>query len=80
MTGWIMKEHGVPDSKLIVISEDISQKSNKGEIYWNCQCECGKQVIVIGKHLRSGNTKSCGCLKKDIMQEHHKSKHIDMIG
>lgn len=36
MTGWIMKEHGVPDSKLVIISEDISKKSNKGEIYWNC--------------------------------------------
>ena len=60
MTGWTMKEHGVPDSKLIVISEDTSQKSSKGEVYWNCQCECGNLVSVKGTRLRSGATKSCG--------------------
>lgn len=36
MTGWVMKEHGAPDSKLVIISEDVFKKSNKGEIYWNC--------------------------------------------
>ena len=60
MTGWAMKEHGVPDSKLIVISEDTSKKSNKGEIYWNCQCECGNIISIKGTRIRSGITKSCG--------------------
>ena len=32
-------------------------------IAWECQCECGNQVIIYGKHLRSGTTQSCGCLK-----------------
>lgn len=60
MTGWVMKEHGVPDSKLIIISEDNTKKSNKGEIYWNCQCECGNIISIKGTRIRSGNTKSCG--------------------
>lgn len=31
--------------------------------YWNFNCECGKQSIVLsGKSVRTGNTKSCGCL------------------
>lgn len=29
---------------------------------WRCLCDCGKIIIVAGKSLRSGNTKSCGCL------------------
>lgn len=29
---------------------------------WLCDCECGKQTIVSAPHLKSGNTKSCGCL------------------
>lgn len=29
---------------------------------WECICECGTSVIVIGSHLKSGHTKSCGCL------------------
>ncbi|WP_140398241.1 hypothetical protein [Blautia sp. An249] len=32
---------------------------------WLCQCDCGKQVIVQGTHLRSGHTKSCGCLNAE---------------
>ena len=33
---------------------------------WVCQCECGNTIIVKGVNLRSGNTKSCGCLKKSF--------------
>lgn len=32
---------------------------------WLCLCECGQTVIVTGKRLRSGNTKSCGCLRAE---------------
>lgn len=28
-----------------------------------CLCDCGKEVVVGVENLRSGNTKSCGCLK-----------------
>lgn len=33
---------------------------------WLCKCECGNEVVVDGKSLRSGNTKSCGCYNIDI--------------
>ena len=33
------------------------------EITWLCKCDCGKESVVIGRDLRSGNTKSCGCIK-----------------
>ena len=33
---------------------------------WLCKCECEKEVIVRGNLLKSGNTKSCGCLQKDV--------------
>lgn len=29
---------------------------------WVCDCDCGKRAVVHGHHLRSGETKSCGCL------------------
>jgi hypothetical protein len=36
--------------------------------YWNCQCECGKLVVVSMYKLLSGHTKSCGCLAKENNQ------------
>ena len=31
-----------------------------------CMCNCGKIITVRNYGLFSGNTKSCGCLKKDM--------------
>ena len=36
---------------------------------WSCVCECGNRITVMGDDLKSGHTKSCGCLHKDIMKE-----------
>jgi hypothetical protein len=36
----------------------------KSHYYWNCLCECGNLSRVSGYRLRSGHTKSCGCLRK----------------
>ena len=36
---------------------------------WNCVCECGSETTVVQCHLLSGNTKSCGCLKRDLTIE-----------
>jgi hypothetical protein len=33
-----------------------------GHAYWLCRCECGNKTIVDGGNLRSGNSRSCGCL------------------
>lgn len=30
---------------------------------WLCKCECGGEIIVSRNILKSGRTKSCGCLK-----------------
>lgn len=34
--------------------------------YWECQCDCGNKIVVKRSNLISGNTKSCGCLKKEV--------------
>jgi hypothetical protein len=33
---------------------------------WRCKCECGKEVDVAISSLKNGNTKSCGCLQKEL--------------
>lgn len=36
-----------------------------GDAYWVCKCECGNFVSVMGKSLKNGKTKSCGCYRHD---------------
>lgn len=36
---------------------------------WRCKCDCGKVVEVIGTNLKSGLTRSCGCLRKEYGRE-----------
>lgn len=33
---------------------------------WHCKCECGNDVVVRAENLKSGNTKSCGCIERDF--------------
>lgn len=40
-------------------------ESRKGSRYWECLCDCGNIVYVPTKSLKSGNTKSCGCLHSE---------------
>ena len=32
---------------------------------WKCRCSCGNETVVSLSALRTGNTKSCGCLDKE---------------
>lgn len=69
MTGWVMSEHGVPDSRLTVIeeAEPCITKGGTKQVQWKCKCSCGNIVTVKGKNLRNGNTKSCGCINKELL-------------
>ena len=40
-------------------------KDKSGNYKWECKCECGSCTVVSSGDLSSGNTKSCGCLKKE---------------
>ena len=42
----------------------LDERKNK-KIIWHCQCDCGNTVDVESQSLTSGNTKSCGCLRKE---------------
>lgn len=71
MTGWKMWEHGISDSRLIIIKQAPIKKRKKA--YWICKCSCGNPsyFIVEGTCIRSGNTLSCGCVKKDRHPQSH---------
>lgn len=53
--------------KLFVVKS--TDKRGGSSIMWECVCDCGNIINVRGNSLRSGNTKSCGCLQKEIRRK-----------
>lgn len=51
--------------RLTVIEFSHKSEKEKGAAYWKCSCECGGSTISRGGCLISGQTKSCGCLRKE---------------
>ena len=43
----------------------------QGRAQFLCLCDCGKEITVLGKNIRSGNTKSCGCRRHDGLHTTH---------
>ena len=37
-----------------------------GKVRWLCRCDCGTEVEVFASGLRSGRTRSCGCLRREL--------------
>jgi hypothetical protein len=54
---------GMKCGRLTVISRAEGKRGIKPRTRWNCQCDCGNAVVVVATKLRSGRTKSCGCLQ-----------------
>lgn len=50
--------------RLTVLNE-TERRDKNGNIYYECKCDCGKFVTVIGTSLRRKATKSCGCLNRE---------------
>lgn len=42
---------------------------NQRNPMWLCKCDCGNEKVIRGNGLKSGNTKSCGCLAKENAQQ-----------
>jgi hypothetical protein len=44
---------------------------------WLCKCDCGNSVVVVGHALRTGHTKSCGCLKREVTAKRSRKQICD---
>jgi len=51
----------------LTVIERIENKNSRTQ--WKCRCECGNVHNVISKSLVNGSTKSCGCLRREIVME-----------
>jgi hypothetical protein len=47
----------------------VLSRVNSGKMrdaYWLCRCQCGKENAVQGKSLRRGDSRSCGCFRREL--------------
>ena len=63
---------GMKFNRLSVVER--SGRNGRGLALWLCSCECGKSVVVQGAKLRSGHTKSCGCIVGKSSETHGLSR------
>lgn len=60
---------GLRFGRLLVLSRgpDLPQYGYSAQ--WICRCDCGKEKSIDGRYLRTGQTHSCGCWKKEFTQK-----------
>ena len=51
-----------------------------GNARWRCRCVCGKETVVLGRHLRTGCTTSCGCFARRLTSERKWAGHGEISG
>lgn len=65
--------------RLLVMSES-SNRNRSGSVNWICECDCGNIVVVEANSLRSGNTRSCGCLRDEILKKKKVYNQYNLTG
>ena len=64
--------------RLVVLSI-APERIHNGRRQYLCICDCGNTCVVIGKYLRTGHTKSCGCLQSEFRGLKPNNKHTSVI-
>lgn len=52
----------------------LGERNSCNQIQWKCRCACGNIVLATTTYLKTGHTKSCGCLNKESASKRLKSK------
>lgn len=52
-------------TRLLVIKRSV-RASRHGNCFWECLCDCGTRKDIKQSSLRTGATRSCGCLQREV--------------
>lgn len=58
--------------RLVVVGPAVLSQvlvSQHRRTHWRCRCDCGTERIVQTGNLTHGNTRSCGCLRKEVTSQ-----------
>lgn len=57
-----------------------TKERKRGSVVWECLCDCGVTCFVSSYHFKSGDTRSCGCLKKACLEKYGEQAAKDLTG
>jgi hypothetical protein len=43
-----------------------AENSRAGRTRYRFKCDCGNEIVATANSVRTSNTKSCGCLRRDM--------------
>jgi hypothetical protein len=43
----------------------VGERNKHGQAMWTCRCDCGNERSIGMSRLRTGESQSCGCLRRD---------------
>jgi len=55
--------------RLLVLNYDTKVSEQTRKAHYVVRCDCGKEFVQGENFLRTGHAKSCGCLRRDSMQQ-----------
>ena len=58
--------------RLTTLERSSVRGKNSYDTKYLCLCDCGTIKIISYSNLKSGTTKSCGCLAKDLLRKRNK--------
>jgi len=62
-----------------VIREVEKPRNKPSNSYWECQCDCGTIRVLSGNVVKTGHSKSCGCLRSEKSAENIIGFHPQQI-
>lgn len=78
----LLDRTGLTYGRLTVVGRDegAGPASNGRRTKWMCVCACGGSKSATGHELSSGDTSSCGCLKKEKLAERSRTHGMTRTG
>ncbi len=58
----------------LIVLRRVGRHSNGG-VLWLCRCNCGRRIEASRHDLRIGDSKSCGCYRRERLRRHGEAGH-----
>jgi hypothetical protein len=57
----------------LTVKGRLEKRDKYGRVVWHLLCDCGSEVYYDAGRFKYGNTSSCGCLKKELVGNDHRT-------